>query len=386
MKKYLFGAMLVGVAFTGCVNDVETELPVKDNLKPITFEVAKYKSSSRADESAQDAGSTGMSEYSTTQKFGAFAFYASDVNGEHLPYMNEDDEPLTNAKVAYSTNVWTVISDTYFWPQTGHLDFVCYSPYAQISPVTVGHVNENAKDYNKLSFTNYQVGNDDLMYSDKAQLLTHNKTTFYKSGVPTLFRHALAKLNFKVATKYVTSDEIVDNTTKVNHWRVVVNSIKLNNIYNTGNLNLVTTPRTEAGTSQYENVNHESGQPNVWVRVGTNQTEREWTVPNGQLLTVVPTDFDSAINYYVMPQTFTEAEQSITITYTISNRIGDTGNFSTPKEATKTLYFSKYNAMVKAWEMGKNITYTILIDPKGDVINFDPAVADWEAVSGTLDI
>ena len=36
--------------------------------------------------------------------------------------------------------------------------------------------------------------------------------------------------------------------------------------------------------------------------------------------------------------------------------------------------------------MGQNITYNIIIDPLGDIINFDPAVSDWEAVSGTLDI
>jgi len=36
--------------------------------------------------------------------------------------------------------------------------------------------------------------------------------------------------------------------------------------------------------------------------------------------------------------------------------------------------------------MGKSITYKIEIDPKGDIINFDPAVSNWETVDGILDI
>ena len=41
---------------------------------------------------------------------------------------------------------------------------------------------------------------------------------------------------------------------------------------------------------------------------------------------------------------------------------------------------------VPAWEMGKNITYTIDIDPAGDEIHFAPAVVDWENVDGVISI
>ena len=386
MKKYLFGAMVVGVAFTSCVNDLEADLAAESNAKPISFEVAKYKASSRADESV--LSSTSTSVYPTTGFFGTFGVYAAERNGEHSVFVNQDSTMMQNSKVGFANRVWTVLSDTYFWPQTGHVDFVSYSPYStDVTKVpVVGHVNESAKDYNALSFTDYTVTTDDLMYSDKAHLQHHNKVTYHQSGVPTLFRHALAKLNFKVEAAYVISEEKVGETVKEIHWQVVVKSIKLANIYDKGSLILHTTSPTgtEATTTQYEIANYSAGDYRVWTRQAS-QTSKEWAPASGQLLTVNATDFSDAINYFVLPQTFTAGEQSITITYTISNRVGD-GSYDAPTEFTKKLYFDDYDSSVKAWEMGKNITYTILIDPKGDVINFDPTVADWEDVNGTLGI
>lgn len=383
MKKYLFGAMVVGVAFTSCVNDVEADLTAESNAKPISFEVAKYKASSRAGESAQ--ADNGYTEYATNQFFGTFAFYAATTNGVHAPFANEDDVEMQNAKVGYANSVWTALGDTYFWPQTGHLDFVSYSPYSTDATIAVGHINESAKDYNALSITDYTVGTEDLMYSDKAHLQTHNKTMYFNSGVPTMFRHALAKLNFKVRTKHVQTEEVVGEDSKTLYWRVVLNSIKLNGIFNKGSLTLHTSSPSVAGTTQYEIANLAEGASKVWTRANS-QVSKEWTSAEGQVLTMVPTNFVDAINYYVLPQTFTVGEQSFTVNYTVQNKVGDTGTWSTPTEFTKTIGFTERAAMVSAWEMGKNITYTLIIDPKGDVITFDPAVADWEEVNGTLDI
>lgn len=385
MKKYLFGAMVVGVAFTSCVNDVEADLLAESKAKPISFEVAKYKASSRAEGGVQGLADPGHTEYATNQFFGAFAFYAETTNGEHAPFENEDGVKMENAKVGYVNDVWTALGDTYFWPQEGHIDFVSYSPYNTNATIAVGHVNDGAKDYNALSITDYTVGDDDLMYSDKAHLQTHNKTLHYKSGVPTMFRHALAKLNFKVQTKHVQTTEVVGEQSKVIYWRVVVNSVKLNKIFNKGSLTLHTTSPQVAGTTQYEIANLAADAPKVWTRANS-QIDKEWTSAGGQVLTTTATNFGDAINYYVLPQTFTVGEQSFTVNYTVENKVGETGTWSTPTEFTKTIGFTERAVMVSAWEMGKNITYTILIDPKGDVITFDPAVADWEEINGTLDI
>jgi hypothetical protein len=75
--------------------------------------------------------------------------------------------------------------------------------------------------------------------------------------------------------------------------------------------------------------------------------------------------------------------QKITIEYAITTKApeGQEG----VKEYSATKNFSDFPA-VPAWEQGKNITYTIDIDPAGDEIHFAPAVVDWENVDGSLSI
>ena len=384
MKNFLFWATVVGISLTGCVNDNEVLQNPKDNLKPVTFEVAKYKASSRADETAnnqvKNEGST-HSAFPTNQIFGTFAYVAPANNGEHSSFMN-------NEKVGYVNNVWVALGDTYFWPQVGHVDFISYYPHSTaaggVSPI-IGDVTSG--DRNKLSFENYTVSQVDLMYSDKAHLQTHNYDTYSHSGVPTLFRHALAKLSFEVKSKYIVSKEIQANGSEmVVNWQVLVKSIRLNGLHGTGSVYLQTTSPTTAGTTQWDIVGYQDGAHKVWTPTGSANVSKEWTVAGGQSLNTEFATFSEARDYYVLPQSFTNQLQSVTIVYSIANKEANQNDYDTPTEFTKTLYFYNYNQMVTAWEMGKSITYQIQIDPKGDVINFDPAVADWEVVTGTLDI
>lgn len=375
MKKFLFLATVVGAAFTSCVNDNEAVLTPEENPQPITFEVAKYKASSRAE--GDTKANTGYTAFPTNQFFGTFAYEAGGINGEHTEFMD-------NVKVGYVNNAWIALGKTYMWPDNGaHVDFISYYPYSElnsgVAPV-VGDINNG--DKNKLSFNNYTVNQVDLMYSDKAHLQTHNYTTYGHSGVPTLFRHALAKLNFHVSAKYLVGNE-TDVQTK---WQILVKSIKLNSLCGQGSLHLQTTSPSEAGTTQWTIMNIKEGDAKVWTPEGGYNVTQEWTVAAGQPLDTKPAVFADAADYYVLPQTFANNYQSITINYQIINLTEGAEDQGEAQEREKTLYFYDYSKMVSAWEMGKNITYNIIIDPQGDIINFDPAVSDWEAVSGTLDI
>ena len=374
MKKYLFLATVVGAAFTSCVNDNEAVLTQAENSQPITFEVAKYKASSRAENDAQSQN-TGYTAFPTNQFFGTFAYKAESVNGSHSLFMD-------NEKVGYVNNAWMALGGVYMWPDKGHVDFISYYPYSEDgdSAPVVGDVNDG--DNNKLSFNSYQVGQVDLMYSDKAHLQTHNYTTYGHSGVPTLFRHALAKLNFQVAAKYLVGNE-TDVQTK---WAILVESIKLNSLYGMGSLHLQTTSPSTAGTTQWTIANYVEGAAKIWSPEGDATVNQEWKVAAGQPLDTELTIFADASDFYVLPQTFGNKLQSVSIKYYIINKNETSPDYNEPQERNKTLYFYDYSKMVSAWEIGKNITYNIIIDPQGDIINFDPAVSDWEAITGTLDI
>jgi hypothetical protein len=124
---------------------------------------------------------------------------------------------------------------------------------------------------------------------------------------------------------------------------------------------------------------------NVWSNTSS-QITKAWTCD--QALTLDARHYgagtaDVAQNYFVLPQAMSTGVQKITIDYTITTNAPGGQSATVEHSATKNL--SEYPA-VPAWEQGKNITYTIDIDPAGDEIHFAPAVVDWENVDGSLSI
>ena len=83
MKKYLFLAALVGVAFTSCVRNEEF---APKTQKEISFEVANYVQSTRVD------------AFDKTEEFGAYVWHN---DGSTLTLMN-----VAAATVSYSDPNW----------------------------------------------------------------------------------------------------------------------------------------------------------------------------------------------------------------------------------------------------------------------------------------
>lgn len=370
MKKLLLLAALVGVAFTSCVKNEEHGSA--DAKQQITFEPAKYKPA---------AGRAGEVVFPQQESFGAFAFYRTTA------VASEDHSVLMdNVKISYvasATPYWGS-EELYYWPESqgSHLDFISYYPYNE-EKTAVGVPQISMSDQQQtMRYVNYAVtDNTDLMYSDKALNQTRNTSHYNFTGVPTLFRHALAKLNFVVKATMMDNSA---TSAEVTNWVVTVNKVTLNNIYNTGSVTLKTTNVHDQGatTSQWEN--QTASAYNVWDNTSATIT-KEWTYD--QVLTTTATPYgasgDQAMNYFVLPQAFVEGGQSITVDYTIKTTTPAGQSGSAAK--SKTVHFINYPA-VAAWEMGKNITYTLQIDPEGDVIHFAPAIVDWETGNGVLDI
>lgn len=386
MKRFLFFATLMSSALIGCVSDYEAEMSGEDS-KAITFEVGKYKASSRADgdDVTSHSGEKTPASLTPDVRFGTFAYKAPGAHQAHTPYM-------ANVQIGYISSYWAAVSDTYYWPETGHLDFISYAPYKAGTSAgipVIGHINTSTNnDFNKMEFKNYEiVQGEDLMYSEKAHYQTHNYKTYGFSGVPTLFYHALAKLNFTVAASDVQTTE----GDKTIDWQVKVKSIKLGDIYSKGSVELRTdSPDPENGVYKPQTTNwtvYNLENLNVWKPVDDSKINKEWTVEGGQTLHKTKVAFDGAKDYYVLPQQLFSKTQYITIVYTIANKLSTAASYNAPDEFAKTLYFKDYSTAGKAeaWEMGKNITYNIIIDPRGDIIHFDPAVVDWVNEDRTLD-
>lgn len=373
MKKILLIATAVVAAMTAC-----TKVDVAgDAQREISFEVAN--SLTKA---------TG-SVYSN----GAFGSYA---------WFNNTDEFMVNEQVDKSGGVWKTVDHTFYWPKTGSISFISYSPFAGTSD-TAGTVPVITK--NSITYTGITAGSTDLMYADRATCSSNvNEVTDSDtadsgfSGVPTVFRHALAKLSFKIKANFITYTDATTNTTT--NWEVKVTSAKISGFKTTGDCALALNadgkswdkPVTNIGTAT-DPVN-----VNVWTNLSGTSAEQELidatTYPEGVTLTTAPQDL-AAASGYVMPQVLATGAQVLKLKIHIKTTLS---NGKVINEDLEPALDIMNISSLKAWQMNENIVYTINIKPTATtdtgsydnpndvIITFDPAVADWTTVDASATI
>lgn len=365
MKKFFILAALGGMMLTGCVKN--EDLSVKDP-KAISFEVATYKSATRA-----DVNPTELAE-------GQFGVNAYHKNNSTTQIMIDE---VVKYKDGTPAATWQTDKD-YYWPIVGTVDFIAYYP-TSIKPTVdnVGTDDQNQLSYN-VTLANTEAEHDNIMYADKAFMYNANEAYNGFTGVPTLFRHALAKLNFNVYNSYGT-DGVKGN----NKFIVKVEKIVLEGVYNKGTLTLTNTGRTDKGLQEWTKPTG-----NVWTIDSTSTATADyltWTNPNASVAISTskdaPTEVNADLVRYVMPQTLANAdnEQTITIYCKISQqtKVGDAWKDVVTDE-DKEYTVKLYSENLQSWQMNQNITYTIAIGPDDNIILFAPNVEEWAPVSGTV--
>ena len=197
MKKVLAFAAVVAMVLTGCVKNevIEPELE-------IDFNAVNYKAQTGR---AQVYGPLAGTTYDDAEHFGAFAFHdtdawsATDASYNPKPYMDNVEIWLNGAK-------WKNHTKPYFWPKTGQLSFVCYSPYA------FGTGTVAATATKGVTFTGFTTTND---LSKQVDLMTMDVLTDQtKAGaeVEAAFKHILSQVVFTVAPKEDLSEYVTDLT------------------------------------------------------------------------------------------------------------------------------------------------------------------------------
>ena len=349
MKKYLFLAALVGVAFTSCVRNEEF---APKTQKEISFEVANYVQSTR------------VGAFDTTQSFGAYVWHN---NGATLTLMNG-----AAATVSYSAPNW-VPTPTLYWPTTGSVDCQAYYPTTLQPTMDATGLTLTYPTYTVLNAAEDATAEPahDVKYANRAHRYTANELYEGFNGIPTLFNHALAKLNFKVALE--DTEALADVV-----WTAEVTKITVEGVYNKGELELTTTVPT--GTNEAQST-WTLPSPAIWTKVGDTQAvARNWVetvaLEEGDVKT-----FDAMETYYVLPQAIVNDVQKGTITYSLTQSVG---GVSTTTNHTKPFNF--HGKGLENWEMNKNITYTLTIVPHTNKILFAPAVTDWATATGGAQI
>lgn len=344
MKKSLSIIALAALAFVGC-SKVTADAPIsktEDKGQEINFQVATYMGQTKAEGD--------KTNYPTDVSFGTYAWYNGGSGSTSTEFMK-------NQEISYQTGVWKAKGQTYYWPKTGTIDFISYSPYDSTTPWLTVTAN------NLTASTTGVAANADYLYSNKALAQTQNTTTYYTAGVPTLFHHALCQICVKIKVEKTT------NTTGDVTWVVELKEgAKIENYAKNGNLELT---------------------------LGTNGA---WTLPTNDVWSA--TEFDQSLSCAeqdlpytltttateilalttVMPQTLTNQALALSFKITTKTKAGTT----ITEDYTTSINLK--NGMGKSapefWQMNKKITYTVTVNPEGAEIYFDPAVADWGEASG----
>ncbi|MCR5276485.1 MAG: fimbrillin family protein [Bacteroidales bacterium] len=328
--------------------------------RAISFEVARY--AVRAGSDTTDYAS----EFAEVP-FGTYAWFKGENPANDTVFMSRQ-------KVAFDGERWKTVGITYYWPRSGSLDFISYSPYID-TLTSVPAVTENS-----ISWTNWSVADHpttDLMYATKAVGQTDNMHSYYYSGVPTLFHHALARVGVRVRLAY---SEVEAPTGDKTRWDVTVHGIRLRNIRTAGSLTL------------HLNADGKNWNPpdsNTWAPAGT-PADIVLDCSSLPLLDSTAT-FEVDTTRLVLPQPLSGG-QLVDFDLTIRSW-RDTG-------AGYQLFLTEDHVHVTAplattalprWGINQSVTYTFVLAPslptdngtdqEPTVIHFDPAVGDWENVS-----
>ena len=382
MKKYIIIAVAAVMALAAC-----TKSEFAGNDREINFQVAN-RLQTKATGAIYNNGA-----------FGAYAWF------------NGTNDFMVNEKVDLISAVWKTADHTFYWPKTGNLEFISYSPFEGTSdtPGTVPAVTANT-----ITYTAYTAAATDIMYADKVKVtcatgastdeINDGVDSGYK-GVPTIFRHALAKLSFKIKANFVEYTDPTTNTTT--KWDVTVTSAKISGFKTTGNCALTLNadgkswdkPLTQVANPDYDSTDPTSVEYfdyYVWKGLSGSSANQELvdatTYPTGVLLTTTAKDL-AAANGFVMPQMLVADSQKLELTIHIKTHLS---NGKTIDEDFNPTIDIKDISNLKAWQMNQNIVYTINIKPVAYVsdydtpndviITFDPAVADWTDVSASATI
>ena len=349
MKKLIIISLAALVALCACTKNEIAEGAKKE----VTFSVATFSGQTKAD----------PADYADNYAdipFGTYAWFYGEEDGAQAQSFMEDET------VSYTGSEWKP-SLTYYWPKSGSIDFISYSPKSISEYVTVTEESINIGEADKEYIVEHMSAID-VMYADKAVAQTKNIDTYYYNGVPTLFRHALAKINVNVKTAY--DKKVMKEGEDETKWAITVTDLAIENYYKKGTV--------ELGLNSSDNIWNLPTDA-VWTPAGDLVEKQSFTLPTDATISQTTKPFVQ--DYFVLPQTL-DQDQTIEVTVTIVTTL--------PNGKTITETGVKLSALMstddlKAWQMNKQISYDLTIipassDDDGDpvAILFDPAVKDWE--------
>lgn len=358
MKKNLFIAAAACVALAACT---------KNEVKPVEMD---------QEITYQTITTKAASTFASDCHFTSYAYMLPSGKTWDSKF-SEGSAYIADADIYYhdtAPNYEWKAANTYYWPKQGSLTFFAWSTYtdakASLTGATVSCTQAKGIQVDKFDITKNK--NVDFLVAEVAKDKKANETQHedgsshtWAKGVPTVFKHALSKLVFKVVTVKggtpysYTSDKVT----------FTVKSIKLKGVNN----NLAYSQDWQSGNTASK---HTWTDPNPIVEIAEVPVFTGTYVATNTATALTPATGDYSI---VIPQLF-DADDVLEIIYEIKTEFIS----GSPVTETVTINDKKLSEVYTAkWEPGKEYTLTIKLGI--DEVLWDPTLDDW-AVGTTVDV
>lgn len=400
MKKLLIFATATVVALAAC-----TKTEVKENDPTlIGFNVAKYSAQTKAGYNSlldEKANNTGIASFTTN----AWYHDGASTYGSQAFMTDQTIAPENTTDPTF----WSPDGRNYYWPKTGYINFFSYA----------GHPDPTAKAENSITYTNVAiVPSSNILVADAAYHFNENTTSTDNNtttgttafpqnsvtrGVPTLFRHILAKIKFDVVFDAKNGMANPDSKDK---WTVSISNASIN-VPQQGTINLTftepagTTPATTkfdaanvwGSLANYTAINNVTG-------TGTNiATPENYEIDDAITLTAIGGKISDGENRSDGTDAGTPAEliaESAVIPHTLTNdvtfsmtyKLAYSYNGANPIQEVVTISNKKLTELapsITAWAMNTIYTYHIIIKPNATIL-FDPSVETWAEQEATYTV
>ena len=378
MKK-LFYFAAAAVALAACAKNEVIPVNSGENQE-ITFNVApKTKGTVPSTDPSYTVPPTDPRYFNTDNHFVSYAYFRGE--GNEWPG-TVGQIYIDAAEISFAENKWKEAGSTYYWPKSdkSSLTFFAWSTNSRSIDLTDAKVSCDSKS--GISVSGYDVTkneNVDLLVADVAANKHANAAKYSHIGVPTLFRHKLSYLIFKVktATDYASAGK-----------EFALKSIKILGVDSKGTYSQNATTTNSDGS--YNTVGS-------WKVTDSKAAQTYFDVPDLTAPVVFGDEdiiLESDNNFkgfveqkYYLPQTIepisgdpsSETNYTIEVVYTIKTTepYPETPT-STVTTETVTKYIKASEIYSEDWKINKKYICTLTFSL--DEIYWDPAVEKWDEV------
>lgn len=309
-------------------------------------------------------------EFSTEETFVSTAFFLPEgqswdgIGPDNVPYRKGAVAQIDAAEISYDANdgCWREAGKIHFWPANGTLSFYAYYPsglpkMSGTNPSGVKITSEDGVMYNGWTAEGDAL-KADFMVAVPAKDRFANSTAYYRSGVPTLFRHKLSQIRF---VAYVENDTDV----------IFIGRIVLRNIYSRADYlqgvsddGAWSNRDVLSGDSEYVLVPDDAEMP-----LGKSETPLKSRLDDGSsldCLLMIPQDLSARESDDA--DGVRRAAPEVYVEYYSGDRSAD-------NLKTAVLKFTDVRSF--AWPMGTSVKYSLSFGNTDKPIEFNPSAGPW---------